>query len=207
MADIVSERLLAITGMHEADVLAVFSAHLISLLIALGTLGIVVYAVAHVTRAKVARETSQGGSSGTLTLPQLQAQPTPRPSTLHGGYMTAADAIRYIADKSGWAAPHAGGIPQHPRFAAIEEFVRAARDGQIHVIGRLNRTGSHQLIPQLYWIGATIDPESIFTPNQAGSTESTNPRRDGFVYYGDLHVERVETFRVWPRSPHAWMSR
>jgi hypothetical protein len=49
---------------------------------------------------------------------------------------------------------------QLPRFAAIEEFVRAARDGEITVFGRLDRTGEHQPISQQYWLYASVDPES-----------------------------------------------
>jgi hypothetical protein len=64
---------------------------------------------------------------------EIKARTDPR-------HITAADAIRYIADESEWgerlraSPPDARGMRQQPRFAAIEEFVRAARAGELIVL-------------------------------------------------------------------------
>jgi hypothetical protein len=52
------------------------------------------------------------------------------------------------------------------RFTAIDEFVRAAREGELLVLGCPNRPGEHQLIAQSYWLGASIP---ILFLAQAGS--------------------------------------
>ena len=75
-------------------------------------------------------------------------------------YLTVADAITYMADQSEWRArlraapPNARGMKEVPRYAAIDEMVRAARNGNIAVFGRLNRTGEHLSISQQYWLYA-----------------------------------------------------
>jgi hypothetical protein len=124
-----------------------------------------------------------------------------------GGYMTAGEAIRYIAEESEWGIRlrsfvTESGMRLVPRFAAAEEFARAARAGEISVRGRASRGGEHQQISELYWLNATVDPASILSPSQAGATSSASPDRDErerFVPYDALGVKRSEVDRIWPR--------
>jgi hypothetical protein len=122
-------------------------------------------------------------------------------------YIMAADAIRYIADESEWGArlraapPNTAGRRQQPRFAAIDEFVRAAREGEIDVFGRLNQTGEHLLISQQYWLYATIDIGSVIGATQPAVTSPISSdlgQRELFTPYDGLCVERSDLIRVWP---------
>jgi hypothetical protein len=122
-------------------------------------------------------------------------------------YILAEEAVRFIANESEWGerireARTRGGMRQIPLFAAIEELVRAARGGEIIIFGRFGGVGEHQLISQQYWLYATIDPQSVLTPNQVALTTSTHPDlRAGhrFTPYDALCVERSEVVRLWPR--------
>ncbi len=152
---------------------------------------------------------SAHASSGALS--GAAPQPTEIQARTDRRYITAAEAIAYIADESEWgvrlraAPPDAAGMRQPPRFAAIEEFVRAARDGEIIVFGRLDRTGEHRPISQQYWLYASVDPGSALTPERLAVTISTSPyleQRERFTRYDALTVEQRKVFRVWPRPPN-----
>ena len=95
-------------------------------------------------------------------------------------YTSAEEAIRYIANESEWgeqirAARTRDGMRQIPLFAAIEELVRAAREGELIIFGRFGGVGEHQFISQQYWLYAAVDPGSVLTPNQVALTTSTHP--------------------------------
>jgi hypothetical protein len=124
-------------------------------------------------------------------------------------YLTAADAIRYIADDSQWGArlraapPNSAGMRQNPRFAAIDELVRAARDGEIGIFGRFNRTGEHLLISQQYWLYASIDMGSAIgadvKPAFTIPISTELGQRERFTPYDGLCVENSDLARVWPK--------
>ena len=126
-------------------------------------------------------------------------------------FLVISDAVRYVADESQWAVyirtgPHPRiGMRPNARFAAIDEIVRAARDGEINIFGRLNRTGEHQIISQQYWLHASIDIGSAIG-------ESTKPaftiplhasleERERFTVYDGLCVEHSDLIRAWPKAP------
>jgi hypothetical protein len=129
-------------------------------------------------------------------------------------YMTVADAIRYIADESEWGARIRAtltdrGMRHNPRFAAIDEVVRAAKTGETIIYGRPGRTGEHQIIPPQYWMFATIDHGSVLNPNGIAATSSSAQNleeRQRFTPYDALLIERSEMERIWPRPPHSWMA-
>jgi hypothetical protein len=134
-------------------------------------------------------------------------------------YISAADAIRYIADESEWGerlrsirtrTDSGLEMRQHPRFAAIEEFTRAARAAEILVFGCPDQPGEHQLIAQQYWLGASVDPDSILGPEGIGETIGighNREQRERTRRYTALHVEGSEVFSKWPRPADAWMAR
>jgi hypothetical protein len=121
----------------------------------------------------------------------------------------ASDAIAYLVSESEWAErvraspPNAAGLRQHPRYIAVDEFVRAARDGEIVVFGRLRRTGEHRPISQQYWLYASIDPQSAFGAGHSAVTIPTSrnwQEREQFIPYDGLCIDRAELSRVWPKS-------
>jgi hypothetical protein len=145
------------------------------------------------------------------SLDNLPSSITPIPGEIEARtkrrYLTAADAIRYIADESGWGAslraapPNQAGMRQNPRFAAADELVRGARDGELDIFGRLNRTGEHLLISQQYWLYATIELGSVIGATQPAVTipiSSHLGQRKLFTPYDGLCVERSDLIRVWP---------
>jgi len=72
------------------------------------------------------------------------------PRVPHVGYITVAEAIRYMAYGSEWGGRIQNPLPGEPRqaplFAAAAELARRARNGELIVYGRLNRSGIHQTI-------------------------------------------------------------
>jgi hypothetical protein len=77
------------------------------------------------------------------------------------------------------------------RFTAIDEFVRAAREGELIVLGCPNRPGEHQLIAQSYWLGASVDPDSVFSPSGVGATIGISQnleQLERITRYLDLYV-------------------
>jgi hypothetical protein len=77
-------------------------------------------------------------------------------------YMTAYQAIHYLADESDWGertrrtrtrfdeVPN--GMRTNPLFVAQNEFKTIAERSAIHAIGRLNGEGVHVDIPERYWL-------------------------------------------------------
>jgi len=118
-------------------------------------------------------------------------------------------AAGYIADESQWGArlraapPNSTGMRQNPRFAAIDELVRAARDGEIDIFGRFNRTGEHLLISQQYWLYASIDMGSAIgadvKPAFTIPISTDLGQRERFTPYDGLCVENSDLVRVWPK--------
>jgi hypothetical protein len=122
-------------------------------------------------------------------------------------YEIVRDVIAHLADVSEWgerlraSPPNAAGMRPHPRFAAIDELVRAGRDGEIDIFGRLDRTGEHQTISQQYWLYASIDPGSVFGAGHSAVTIPTSQsrqERERFVPYDGLCVDRATMLRLWP---------
>ena len=131
------------------------------------------------------------------------------PSAARHHYIRVAEAVCYIADESEWgwavriAPPDSRGLRQQPRYAAIDEFVRAARGGNIIVWGRFNRAGEHQLISQQYWHYATLDIRTIFGEGQPAATCPISAdllERERFNSYDGLLVDEEEVRRTWPEA-------
>lgn len=188
VADVISGRLSVVTGIHEGDVETAISTHLI-IFIVIGVLILIPYAIG---RSKAVSELLPKQFSNT--------------SASHHRYVTVAEAIRYIADESKWGErkraqpPNERGMYEHPRFAAIDEFARAASEGEIGVLGRANGAGEHQQIAQPYWLYHTVNPMTVFDKDQAGSTTpNSRVRLEAFTLYDMLTVDQSEVSRVWPR--------
>jgi hypothetical protein len=199
--------ILAYSGEHSVALLTITCAVLLTLFTAMLFLFL-----GYRRESRSEHNSSSAVSSPSITIPDF-SQIIPR---FDPSYISVADAIKYIADEADWgirlraAPPNAAGMRQMPRLAAIDEFVRAARAGQIAVYGRLDRTGEHRLISQQYWLYATVEGGQLFAPNQAGSTipimGTDRQQRENFICYDALCVERSEISSVWPRPDHAWMA-
>ena len=195
VTDMISKRFSAITGIHEIGIVQIFYSHPISSII-LVLLIIISY---EAVRSKVVDEPSPNRITNTPVSRRY--------------YMPVADAIKYIADESEWgkrkrAQPNERGMYEHPRFAAIDEFARAARAGEIVVLGCPNGAGEHQPIAQTYWLYHAVDLNTVVAGDQAGSTVSTSRAHlETFICYDMLTVDRSEVSRVWPRPKQDGLSR
>jgi hypothetical protein len=194
---------LAFVGEHSAALLTIAFAILLAVFTAIVLL-VLGYRRESQLSAALAADAGTIRSTVASSLSITPAEPRVPPSP-PGRYMTASEAIRYIANDSGWGrrirSPNPGESRQVPLFAATEEFARAARAGEIVVLGRLNRLGNHQAISQPYWLDATVEQGSILASNMAGTTSSISTDRESrerFTYYDGLCVTRTDVLRAWP---------
>jgi hypothetical protein len=131
-------------------------------------------------------------------------------------YMTAYEAIHYLADNSKWGNEVRCGPSEqvrHDKFGMINvgkmpllgaqtEFKRVAEHGFIHAIGRLEGRGQHVPIPEPYWLSATLNPFSLENRDISETMPAVrNP--DGIPSYKNVKILRSEVERLWPRRRDA----
>jgi hypothetical protein len=118
-------------------------------------------------------------------------------------YMTAYEAIHYLADESEWG----DGIrslsdPQERRngivFGTLAEWKRVAEQGNIRAFGILNGVGLAVPIPDIYWISATINAFSIDNPS-ISQTMPVAPNPDGIPVYKNVRILRADVEGAWPK--------
>jgi len=125
-------------------------------------------------------------------------------------YMTAYEALHYLANESKWGAmlrkhvvqdyiqDHLVTITKNPLLEAPGEFRRIAQEGNIKAIGRLNCSGTHVHIPGIYWMSATLSYESL-SRQAVSRTEPAVPNPKGVPTYDDVRISRKDVERTWPR--------
>jgi len=132
-----------------------------------------------------------------------EAFPINHPNT-DSRYMTAYEALHYLADDSDWGNQtrkyiSADGMRKNVLLEAPVEFQRAAQHGGIHAVGRLNGIGQHVPIPETFWMTATLGPFSRLN-RDISDTTPTVPNRDGLPRYESVMIVREDVERTWPRS-------
>lgn len=83
-------------------------------------------------------------------------------------YISVRDAYDYVLNKSERRAKldrqNKNNVPKpFPPVTVVIELTRAAKDGEIQIYGRKNGSGSHELIPQTYWMSASLDMVALFS--------------------------------------------
>jgi len=100
--------------------------------------------------------------------------PTP-PIADTNQYMTAHEALHYLADDSEWGAQirrYIGEIDKitirkDPLFEAPTELKRLSEQGKIRSFGRLDGVGPHVPIPATYWMSAIfLLSKTVMSANQ-----------------------------------------
>src|ERR1700675_2562659 len=119
-------------------------------------------------------------------------------------YMTAYEAIHYLADNSRWGNESrqyigADGMKKNTLFEAPIEFKRIAEQGGIHAVGQLNGVGQHIEIPETYWMSAIINRSSIQN-HDISETMPAVPNPDGIPIYKNVRILRADVERAWPRK-------
>jgi hypothetical protein len=132
-------------------------------------------------------------------------------------YMTAYEAIHYIADKSEFGnetrqyrgqqyvpvVGHTIPMKKNALLEAQSEFKRVAAFGVIKAIGRLDGAGEHVQIPDTYWMSAGLSPFSLGNPG-ISATIATVYNPDGIPTYGDVRIVRADVERAWPAQKTGW---
>jgi hypothetical protein len=125
-------------------------------------------------------------------------------------YLTANQAIHYIADESQWGASKARevtseGLRKNVLLEAPEEFRQRAAEGKVRVYGASPTTHEHALIDKTHWMTFQLDHASIFREDAEGKTEMA-----GFEggFYGRpghtlLQIEAEDVYRTWPKERNA----
>jgi hypothetical protein len=111
-------------------------------------------------------------------------------------YMTAYEALHYLADDSEWGDQIRQYIDEmdkitirkNPLLEAPSEFKRIAEQGKIETIGRLNGDGPHVPIPATYWMSA------ILVLKDREISESIPAVKD-------IKIVRADVERAWPPPP------
>lgn len=130
-------------------------------------------------------------------------------------YMSAYEALRYIAYETEWARKQRtvivagetsfGAMPMRKNvpLEAIGEFSsQAQRLGtRIRVFGRRLVPNESVEIPHTFWMTNTIDAECAFNASQPSRTAASSPRSE--PPYADLRIERAGVLATWPR-PNLW---
>jgi len=128
-----------------------------------------------------------------------------------GAYLTAYEAIHYLADESQWGADtdsymSADGLKRNALIDAPREFQARAAEGRIRAYGASSKTGNHELIPKTHWMSYGLDLSKIYKRDAVCSTTPTtfeagfHAARGGKHIYSDLKIERADVYQVWP--PH-----
>ena len=125
-------------------------------------------------------------------------------------YMSAYQAVHYIADESQWGATRNAqvsedGTRRNALIDAPSEFQSRAAEGKVKVFGASPETGRHELIPKTHWMSYGLDLSTVYKPDAAGRTTPAtfeagfHGARDGKHRYSDLKIEAADVRRVWPR--------
>lgn len=118
-------------------------------------------------------------------------------------YLTAYEVIHHIADKSEWSnlknteRTFDGGRHNLLLEAPIE-FQREANEGNMTILGRLEDSGSHQPIPDTYWLTAGLDLSCLFNPETQSRTTPTVSSGKNIVIYTDLKIMAKDVYQTWP---------
>jgi hypothetical protein len=161
-------------NVKHTKVIAFIFSNIIPFIVAVVTVGVIYIIVKREVTGKDSSPRPITGSEPARDVLDTPQKLSKIESRTEPQYLTVSEAIRYLADESEWGAriraapPNAAGLKQIPRFAAIDELVRAARNGDLKVFGRFNRTGEHLLISAQYWLYASIDMGSAIGANISG---------------------------------------
>ena len=121
-------------------------------------------------------------------------------------YMTAYEALHYLADDLEWGDQIRQYVKETERFTfrknpllkSQSEFKRIAEQGKIEATGRINGEGPHVLIPATYWMSAIL----VLSNNLATSESAPAvPNPDGIPQYKDIKIVRADVERAWPPPP------
>jgi hypothetical protein len=88
--------------------------------------------------------------------------------------------------------------PREMADVALNNFLRAAAVGAVHVWGRTHHGGPLERIDQSYWREHTIDRLSLFKEAPFTKRAIGNGRVPGTVSYVDLMTSKVQVEALWP---------
>jgi hypothetical protein len=115
--------------------------------------------------------------------------------------MAAYDVLKYIVMDAKWGheiAEKKGRKVgnQLTIFEAINEFQRAAGQGEVKAIGRLAGKGTHVPIPNVFWHTSTLDASSLekSTPMK---TRPADAEQDGIPIYTSVRVLSCGVYSAW----------
>ncbi len=110
--------------------------------------------------------------------------------------MSSRAVLKYLITESKWGQE---GNANMAFLDAIGEFERAARDGEIEVVGRPRYTLRYESIRPDYWRSARLEMSSHIMKNTSPRTEPKLLSRE-LVIYKDILVDRAQVERLWPKS-------
>ena len=81
--------------------------------------------------------------------------------------------------------------------AAIDEVRQAALDGNVHIWGKINRSGVHHRILPAFWSDNRIEHASIYDPNPIATAHTACEHLRPRERYMDLMASRAEFESEW----------
>lgn len=125
----------------------------------------------------------------------------------HVHYMTAKDAIHYIAQDAAWGAHKEvertpDGLSKNPLLEAPEEFRQRAAEGKIRSYGRSPETHQHELIPKEHWMSFGLDYLALFREDDNGGRTEMKDALGGYYRnkgYNDLRIVTEDVYATWPK--------
>ena len=135
-------------------------------------------------------------------------------SALRESYISALDAMEYVATESLWGvmgsfnAAYDGNnsdqITTYIRLAALEDFGLKAPENHIRAIGIVKGHGGHTAIEPTYWYNARIEWD-IFLESHICKSHGIGKMAFGSVpEYTDIKICKEDLFRTWPKPPPWW---
>ena len=116
----------------------------------------------------------------------------------------AAEAIAYIASREWNGSVYEVTLSNDPIIAAMAEFQQAARDGDIHVWGKVRDQGLYEEVPASFWANNHLEWFSLLR-----GTAATEPLTSliGSIKYQELMVSKAEIQRHWRPKSHKLVFR
>lgn len=120
-------------------------------------------------------------------------------------YMSAYEALHYLADDSEWGDQIRRYIDEmdkitirkNPLLEAPSEFKRIAEQGKIESLGRLNGDGPHVPIPATYWMSAIL----VLKDREISESIPAVRNPEGIPRYKDIKIVRADVELAWPPPP------
>lgn len=151
----------------------------------------------------ILKRPSFGNRSLRWFLRRQSIQSLPDATVPISGYLTAHDAVHYLADESQWGSQREA---SDALLLAPQEFKEKASEGRISVYGFSSKTKLHELIPKTHWMSYGLDLSTIYFPESQRETKTVPASYELGLpapAYSDLNIVAADVYQVWPHSDKA----